>query len=257
MRASRRAAVSDHPPGVRAVAETGVLRDRRRDSFRSTRTQLGRAVRLLRRACDALDLVSANTLMLEHIASVGLPRRATRRSATAAASTRRGFARRTPFATAGRGVRPRCSPGAALALDAVYRRSASARGRLPGRRTADRLGPAAGPLANAPLETRGARDRRARDRHTGHAGRSPGTPDRRPLLPGTLVRPERPDTPRRVGGCRRGVARARADAGACAADGPRRGRRGRARQAAGVPRPSSEATAASSNNGRALTLAAR
>ena len=85
--------------------------------------QLGRALRLLRRACDALDLVSSNTQMLEHLNPWDYH------------EVRRELGHGSGFDSPGFRATHACSPrlGAAferlltrhgLALDAVYRRSA-------------------------------------------------------------------------------------------------------------------------------------
>ena len=128
------------------------------------------AVRLLRRSSDGLDLVLANTRMLEHLApwdyhgvrpslghGSGFDSPGFRRTHELSPKLGEAFDR----LLARRGV----------SLPDVYKIVARSRRPVPDRRAAARLGSAADPVARPSPQARRASDRRPRHRHAGHARR--------------------------------------------------------------------------------------
>ena len=167
-RPPRRAAVPDRPPVLGAVAEAGVERGRGGGGgARAGTTPTARS------GCCAAPCSASSTSPRSSTCSTRWTRGSTSRSAscsgTAAASTRPASAA-SPHATQQlwTAFDARARAGRARPRDALPARP-RARGALPGRRAADRLGRADLGVALSPLRDRRAGARRADGRHAGHA----------------------------------------------------------------------------------------
>ena len=167
-------------------------RSRRRRGW-SRRGELGGAIRLLRRANHCLKLVTEALDMLEHMSPWEYQeiRKVLGHGSGFDSPGFREMHEATP--ALGDAFRRGCAAQRGLTLLERLRPRPRARGPLPARRGADRVGRADRHLARPPLHGRRARDRRRGRRHPGHAGRGARAADPPPLLPGSVGAAERAD----------------------------------------------------------------
>ncbi len=145
------------------------------------------STRLVRRANDAMTLITQHLHMLEHMSPVDY------------AVVRTALGHGAGFDSPGFRRVHRVSPELGetfdrllarrqLTLIGVYRARIRARRHLSAGRTADHLGRTHDSLALSTPQDRRAHHRRQRHRHAGHTGGGPRQTDRPPILPGALAR---------------------------------------------------------------------